>query len=191
MRGIRIAVVVAGAAAALAAGSAGSSAAPAAKGQACGLPVYPTGPEVVLGRVKTQAAADRLRAQAVREGFSIASIERDCTTFRVVLRGFDTWDIGVSLQAEARRGFPATLECYRAVDKLGELEVVVGHGRDRAAADALAAQAGSEGFRNVKLEADACGGYEVYVAGAADAAQANALGDEVHGAGFQGTVEQS
>ena len=99
-----------------------------------------------------------------------ANIIEGCDGFRVVVRGIDTFDIGVDLQDEARRvGFPVTLECIQA-KQLGRWEAILGHGRDRVAANAIVTRAASVGFPGVKLRNDPCGGFEAYIAGFADKA---------------------
>lgn len=191
MRLVRI-VAVAGAAAALAALSGTSSAAPE-RGQACGgLPAYTTGPEVVFGRPKTLAAAQKLQASVVASGFKFTSIEVGCNEFRVVIRGYDTFAVAVAIQAEARRTvFRPTVECYQAPDLNGELEVVIGHAPDRTSAEALASVAASRGLVGAQLESDPCGGYEVMMKGFADEAQAREFAAEAFSVGFLGHVEQS
>ena len=70
----------------------GTSAASSQKTQACGgLPEYTTGPEVVFGRPKTLAAAQKLQSQVVAQGFTFTSIEVGCNEFRVVIRGYDAF----------------------------------------------------------------------------------------------------
>src|SRR6476469_7762347 len=108
----------------------GTSAASSNKAQACGgLPAYTTGPEVVFGRPKSLAAAEKLQAQVTGAGFTFTSLEVGCNEFRVVIRGYDTYEIAVALQAEAttKTRFRPTVECYQAPDKNGELEVAMGH----------------------------------------------------------------
>jgi hypothetical protein len=191
VRLVRI-VAVAGAAAALAALSGTSSAAPQT-GQACGgLPEYTTGPEVVFGRPKTLAAAQKLQARVVASGFTFTSIEVGCNEFRVVIRGYDTFAVAVALQAEARRTvFRPTVECYQAPDTNGELEVVLEHEPDLGSAQAIVSLAASRGLVGAQLENDPCGGYEVMMKGFADEAQAREFAAEAVSVGFLGHVEQS
>jgi len=124
-------------------------------------------------------------------GFTFTSIEVGCNEFRVVIRGYDTYDIAVALQAEAntKTRFRPTVECYQAPDKNGELEVAMGHERDLAAAQALVAFAFSVGFPNAQLENDPCGGYEVMMKGFIDEAQATAFADEAYSVGFNAHLE--
>ena len=107
-----------------------------------------------------------------------------CDGFRVVVRGIDTFDVGVDLQSEARReGFPVTLECIQA-KQIGRWDGILGHGRDRASATAIATRAASVGFPGAKLRNDPCGGFEVYVAGFADQAEASSWAEAARSRGF-------
>jgi hypothetical protein len=159
--------------------------------QTCGLPPYATGPELVFGHVTKRTDAEKLRAQAIGEGFVNASIELGCDEFRVVLRGYDTLDIAIALQAEARRGgFSATVECFQLPDKAGELEVSFGHGRDLPTATALLTQVKKEGFVGARLESDPCGGYEVMHTGFSSRAVAEQFVHEaVTSGGFNAHLE--
>jgi len=191
VRVVRIVAVVIGAAA-LVAVSGTSSASPKRLGQTCGgLPEYTTGPEVVFGRPTTLAAAEKLQAQVMGAGFTFTSIEAGCNEFRVVIRGYDTYETAVAIQDEARRKtiFRPTVECYQAPDKNGELEVAMGHAPDLGSADALVSLVASRGFVNAKLESDPCGGYEVMMKGFIDQAQAKAFADEAYGVGFNAALE--
>ena len=187
---VRIVAIVAGAAA-LVVSSGTSSAAPQRQGQVCGgLPAYTTGPEVVFGRPTTLAAAQKLQAQVVAQGFTFTSIELGCNEFRVVIRGYDTFATAVAIQTEARKStFHPTVECYQAPDKNGELEVAMGHAPDLDSAKALVSLVASRGFVGAQLEADACGGYEVMMKGFIDKEQANAFAAETYGVGFDAHLE--
>jgi hypothetical protein len=134
--------------------------------QACGNRVeYVSGLEAVFGRRKTHQQALAFRTQVVGRGFVNANVIEGCDGFRVVVRGIDTFDIGVDLQDEARKeGFLVTLECIQA-KKLGRWEGILGHGRDRPSAQAIVNRADAVGFPGAKLRPDPCGGFEVYVAG--------------------------
>src|SRR5439155_5087021 len=178
-------------AAALVLSSGTSPAAPKRQGQVCGgLPAYTTGPEVVFGRPTTLAAAQRLQAQVVAQGFTFTSIELGCNEFRVVIRGYDTFATAVAIQEEARRStFRPTVECYEAPDKNGELEVAMGHEPDLDSAKALVALAASRGLVNAQLEADPCGGYEIMMKGFIDREQANAFAAEADSVGFDAHLE--
>ena len=93
----------------------------------CGREEFVSGLEAVFGRRKTQAQANALRTTVIRRGFVNANIIPGCDGFRVVIRGIDTFTIGVELQSEARReGFPVTLECIKAKE-IGRLEAIFTH----------------------------------------------------------------
>lgn len=189
MRGVLKAAVAVGAAALVA--LSGTSSASPGKGQACGgLPAYTTGPEVVFGRPTTLAAAQKLQAQVVAQGFTFTSIEVGCNEFRVVIRGYDTFAIAVAIQEEARKStFHPTIECYQAPDKNGELEVAMGHEPDIDSANALVSLAASRGLVNAQLEADPCGGYEVMMKGFSDREQALAFAAQAYAIGFNAHLE--
>ena len=186
---VRIVAIAAGAVALVA--FSGTSSASPKSGQACGgLPEYITGPEVVFGRPTTLAAAQKLQAQVMAQGFTFTSIELGCNEFRVVIRGYDTFAVAVAIQDEARKTtFRPTVECYQAPDKGGELEVDMGHEPDLASANALVAVAASRGLVGAQLEADPCGGYEVMMKGFVDRAQAAAFAAEAYAVGFDAHVE--
>ncbi len=189
MRVVRIAAVAVGAVALVA--FSGTSSASQKSAQECGgLPEYTTGPEVVFGRPTTLAAAQKLQAQVVAQGFTFTSIEVGCNEFRVVIRGYDTFATAVAIQEEARKTtFHPTVECYQAPDKNGELEVAMGHEPDLDSANALVALAASRGLVNAQLESDPCGGYEVMMKGFTDRAQASAFAAEAYAVGFDAHVE--
>ena len=187
---VRIVAIAVGAVALVA--FSGTSSASPKSGQRCedGLPAYTTGPEVVFGRPTTLAAAEKLQAEVVGQGFKFTSIEVGCNEFRVVIRGYDTFATAVAIQEEARRStFHPTVECYQAPDKNGELEVDMGHEPDLDSANALVAQAASVGLLHAQLEADPCGGYEVMMKGFTDRAQATAFAAEAYSVGFDAHVE--
>ena len=169
----------------------GTSAASSNKAQACGgLPAYTTGPEVVFGRPKTLAAAEKLQTQVVAQGFTFTSIELGCNEFRVVIRGYDTFATAVAIQDEARKTtFHPTVECYQAPDKGGELEVDMGHEPDINSANDLVAVAASRGLVGAQLEADPCGGYEVMMKGFIDRDQALAFAAQAYAIGFDAHLE--
>jgi len=158
--------------------------------QACGNRVeYVSGLEAVFGRRKTHQQALAFRTQVVGRGFVNANIIEGCDGFRVVVRGIDTFDIGVDLQDEARReGFLVTLECIKG-KPLGRWEAVFGHGRDRPTAQAIVNRAEAAGFPGVKLRNDPCGGFEAYLAGFDDQQQAQAFATEAKARGFDVHVE--
>ena len=158
--------------------------------QACGNRVeYLSGLEAVFGRRKTHQQALAFRTQVTGRGFVNANIIEGCDGFRVVIRGIDTFDVGVDLQDEARReGFSVTLECIQG-KPLGRYEAIFGHGRDRPTAQAIVTQAGAAGFPGVKLRNDPCGGFEAYLAGFDDQREAQAFAAEAKARGFDVVVE--
>jgi hypothetical protein len=156
---------------------------------ACTRLEFVSGLEAVFGRRKTQAQAQTFRAQVMSRGFVNANIIEECTGFKVVVRGIDTFDIGVDLQSEARReGFPVTLECVQA-KQLGRVEVIFGHGRDRPTATAIVNRAAAAGFPGVKLRNDPCGGFEAYLAGFKDRPEAEVFRGNAKDRGFTVFVE--
>jgi hypothetical protein len=155
-----------------------------------GIPAYNTGPELVFGRASTAAAAEKLRQGVVTVGFKNAAVEQECSGYRVVVRGYDTFDTAVALQAEAQKSpFHPTVECYQAPDKGGELEAVLGYGRDLPSARTLQDLAASRGYVGTKLEPEACGGYEVIVTGFTDRASADAFVATAYSIGFDARLE--
>lgn len=150
---------------------------------------YVSGLEAVFGRRRTHQQALTLRTQVTRRGFVNANVIEGCSDFRVVVRGIDTFDVGVALQSEARReGFAVTLECIQA-KQIGRTEAIFGHGRDRAAADAIVNRAAAAGFPGLKLRNDPCGGFEVYLAGFSSQAEAVAFRDQARARGFNVVLE--
>lgn len=186
-----IAVVVG--AAALAVAALPSSAVSGGKAPSdCGRVEFISQLEVVFGRFKTQAAAVAFRARVVHNGFTNADIIPGCSGFRVVVRGIETYDQAVELQAEARRvQYRTTVECVKAKDDVSELEVVFGHRRDRVTATELVQRAAQEGFTGLLLESDPCGGFEVMIKGFSDRTQANDFVDEAQTGGFTVVIERS
>jgi hypothetical protein len=163
-----------------------SSSAPtvASASDACGRVEFLSGLEAVFGRFRTQQQAQTFRNRVTARGFVNVNIIENCNEFRVVLRGIDTFDVGVSLQSEARReGFFITLECIQA-KRLERWEGVLGHGRDRAAANSIVARAASVGFPGARLRNDPCGGFEVYVPGFPDERTAAGWAKEARDRGF-------
>jgi hypothetical protein len=162
-----------------------SSAPNAAKAaNACGRLEFISGLEAVFGRFKTHQQALTFRSRVTARGFVNANVIEGCNEFRVVLRGIDTFDIGVDLQNEARReGFAVTLECIQA-KQLGRWEAILGHGRDRVAANSIVTRAANAGFPGVKLRNDPCGGFEAYLAGFSDQGHAQSFVDTAKARGF-------
>jgi hypothetical protein len=162
-----------------------SSTPSAAKTQAdCGRVEFVSGLEAVFGRFKTHQQALNYRTKVTTRGFVNANIIEGCDGFRVVVRGIDTFDVGVDLQNEARtEGFAVTLECIQA-KQIGRWDGILGHGRDRPTAQAIADRAASVGFPGAKLRSDPCGGFEVYVAGFPDQASAQSWAEAARARGF-------
>ena len=159
--------------------------------QACGRLEFVSGLEAVFGRRKTHQQALTFRTQVTSRGFVNANIIEGCDGFRVVVRGIDTFDIGVDLQDEARReGFAVTLECIQA-KPLGRLEAIFGHGRDRPTATAIVNRAAAAGFTGVKLRNDPCGGFEAYLAGFEDQREAEAFVAQAKARGFDVVLERN
>jgi len=159
--------------------------------QACGRLEFISGLEAVFGRRKTHQQALAFRTQVTARGFVNANIIEGCDGFRVVVRGIDTFDVGVDLQSEARReGFAVTLECIQA-KPLGRLEAVFGHGRDRPTATAIVNRAEAAGFPGVKLRNDPCGGFEAYLAGFEDQLEADAFVAQAKTRGFDVVLERN
>jgi len=165
------------------------SARTARAGQACGRVEFVSGLEAVFGRFKTHQQALTFRSKVTARGFVNANIIEGCNEFRVVIRGIDTFDIGVDLQSEARtEGFAVTLECIQA-KQLGHWEVIFGHGRDRVTASAIVSRAASAGFPGVKLRNDPCGGFEAYLPGFTDQREAQSFVTEAKARGFDVIAE--
>jgi hypothetical protein len=159
--------------------------------QACGRVEFVSGLEAVFGRRKTHQLALKLRTEVTGVGFVNANIIEGCDGFRVVIRGIDTFDVGVELQEEARREkYPVTLECIQA-KPLGRLEAVFGHGRDRPTATAIVDRADAAGFPGVKLRNDPCGGFEAYLAGFKDQREAEAFVAQTRARGFDTVLERN
>jgi hypothetical protein len=160
--------------------------------QACGGRLeFISGLEAVFGRRKTHQQALTFRTQVTARGFVNANIIQGCDGFRVVVRGIDTFDVGVDLQNEARReGFAVTLECIQA-KPLGRLEAVFGHGRDRPTATAIVNRAAAAGFPGLKLRNDPCGGFEAYLAGFEDQREAEAFVAQANARGFNVVLERN
>ena len=159
--------------------------------QACGRLEFISGLEAVFGRRKTHQQALTFRTLVTSRGFVNANIIEGCDGFRVVVRGIDTFDVGVDLQDEARReGFAVTLECIQA-KPLGRLEAIFGHGRDRPTATAIVNRAAAAGFPGVKLRNDPCGGFEAYLAGFEDQREAEAFVAQAKARGFDVVLERN
>ena len=158
--------------------------------QACGREEFVSGLEVVFGRFKTEAQAQAYRRKVLANGFENANIIPGCD-FRVVVRGIETFDIAVELQNEARRvKYNVTIECIKAKE-LGRIEAIFGHGRDRAAAQAIVNHAADFGYVGLKLRPDPCGGFEVYLAGFKDRAEAETFRQQARDRGVDVVLERN
>ena len=157
--------------------------------QACAREEFVSGLEVVFGHANTQAKAEVLQRLAVARGFRNANIIPGCD-FRVVVRGFETFDQAVGVQNEARTvKFPtATIECIKA-KPIGRVEAIFGHGRDNATAQAIVDRAASFGYVGVKLRPDPCGGFEAYLAGFKDFAEAQVFQAQAKDRGINVALE--
>lgn len=172
-------------------GLGGSSPTAGKRNADCGRVEYQNALEAVFGRRKTQAQANTLRSNVVGRGFVNANIIPGCDGFRVVIRGIDTFSIGVDLQAEARReGFFVTLECIKGKE-IGRLEAVFTHAADRAATANFIDRAAERGFPGLKSRPDPCGGFEVYLAGFKDRAEAEAFQAQAKRVGYNVTLERN
>ena len=160
--------------------------------QVCSRVEFQSGLEAVFGRRATHQQAINLRNEVVRRGFANANIINDCPTgFRIVVRGIETFDIGVDLQSEARKeGFPVTLECIQGKE-IGRLEAIFGHGRDRAAANAIVGRAAAAGMPGLKLRPDPCGGFEVFLAGFDNQREAETFVSQARARGFDVVLERN
>jgi hypothetical protein len=162
----------------------------AKQGNACGRVEFVSGLEAVFGRFKSHQQALTFRTKITGVGFVNANIIEGCSEFRVVIRGIDTFDVGVDLQDEARKeGFAVTLECIQA-KQIGRWEAILGHGRDRVAANAIVARAANAGFPGAKMRNDPCGGFEVYIAGFADKASADQFVATAKTRGFSDAIAE-
>ncbi len=191
VRLIAVAVALAALVAAALPGLGASSTAKKRPKADCGRVEYLSGLEVVFGRLSTEAKAETFRRTVLGRGFQNANIIPGCDGFRIVVRGMETWDVAVELQAEARREhFAATIECIKGKE-IGRLEAIFGHGRDRAAAQAIVNRAAASGYQGLKLRPDPCGGFEVYLAGFKSGEEAMTFRDEARRAGFDVVLERN
>ena len=157
----------------------------------CGRVEYQNALEAVFGRRKTQTQAQALQRDVIGRGFVNANIIPGCDGYRVVIRGIDTFMIGVDLQAEAHReGFAVTLECIKGKE-IGRLEAIFTHAPDRAAAADFVDRAAQRGFPGLKYRPDPCGGFEVYLAGFKDRAEAEAFQAQANRAGYNVVLERN
>jgi hypothetical protein len=158
--------------------------------QSCAREEFVSGLEVVFGRFNTQAKAETLRRTVLARGFENANIIPGCD-YRVVVRGFETFDQAVGVQNEARSvKMNATVECIKAKE-IGRIEAIFGHGRDRTAAQAIVNHAADFGYVGLKLRPDPCGGFEVYLAGFKDLAEAQVFKAQAKDRGIDVALERN
>jgi hypothetical protein len=150
-----------------------SGAAQAKQQQACETPVYENGLDLVFGRAKSRAAADKITQQSVAVGFKgVKTVQESCTVWKAVLRGLDSFSTAVAVQAEARpvHRFP-TIECVTA-QQTGQIQAIFGTLPTVAELNVVIAKANSFGYIGLKIKRAPCGGYQAYVTGFSDKAQA-------------------
>jgi hypothetical protein len=153
--------------------AAGVSGAVAKQQQGCETPVYENGLDLVFGRAKSRAAADKITQRAVTVGFKgVETVQESCTVWKAVLRGLDSFPTAVGVQAEARpvHYFP-TIECVIA-QQTGQLQAIFGTLPTIGEINVVIARANSFGYVGLKIKRAPCGGYQAYVAGFSDKAQA-------------------
>jgi len=153
--------------------AAGVSGAPAKQQQGCETPVYENGLDLVFGRARSRAAADKIAQQAVTVGFKgVKTVQESCTRWKAVLRGLDSFSTAVGVQAEARTVhlFP-TIECVTS-QQTGQLQAIFGTLPTISELNVVIARANSFGYVGLKIKRAPCGGYQAYVAGFSDKAQA-------------------
>ena len=166
------------------------SSAKSPKQASCAREEFVSGLEAVFGHYSTQARAEAARRTIVARGFQNANIIPGCD-FRIVVRGIETFDVAVELQTEARREkFNVTIECIKAKE-LDRIEAIFGHGRDRAAAQAIVNRAADFGYVGLKLRPDPCGGFEVYLAGFKDRAEAELFKAQAKDRGVNVVLERN
>jgi hypothetical protein len=160
--------------------------------QVCGRVEYASGLEAVFGRRIAHAQAIAFRNLVLSRGFVNAFIVNDCPSgFRIVVRGIDTFDIGVELQGEAYTvGFKVTLECIQGKE-IGRYEVIFGHGRDRPTTQAIVNRVAAAGIGGVKTRPDPCGGFEVYLAAFDNQREAEAYAAQAKARGLDVVVERN
>jgi hypothetical protein len=146
---------------------------------ACTTPVYENGLDIVFGRATTQAAAERITRRALTVGFQgTKTVRETCRVFKSALRGINSFDVAVGIQAEARRvRIHPTIECVTA-QEIGQLQAIFGTRRTLAEAQALVSQANNFGYVGLKIKTAPCGGYQAYVAGFTSRAQADGFAAE-------------
>jgi len=161
--------------------AAGVSSAPAKQQQSCETPVYENGLDLVFGRAKSRAAADKISEQSVTVGFQgVKTVQESCTVWKAVLRGLDSFSTAVGVQAEARtvKRFP-TIECMTA-QQTGQLQAIFGTLPTIDELNMVIARANSFGYIGLKIKRAPCGGYQAYVAGFSNKAQAFEFAQTAH-----------
>jgi|1186.fasta_scaffold10379_1 hypothetical protein len=143
------------------------------KQQQCETPVFQNGLELVFGRAKTRAAADRTTAGVIRVGFKQAeTVQESCNVWKSVLRGIDSYDSAVAVQGEARKvKFSPTIECLLA-QEVGQIQAIFGTRATLGELGDVVQRANSFGYVGLKTKRAPCGGYQAYVAGFTGFAQA-------------------
>ena len=160
--------------------------------QDCGRVEYTSGLELVFKRFSTHAPAVAYRNRIAINGFLNGNIIQGCDSFRVVIRGMESFDVAVELQSEAKTAkYATTIECIKGKDDVSELEVVFGHRRNRVEAEQLVLRAADSGFTGLKLEPDPCGGFEIMIKGFKDRPQAQDFVAEAKQHGFDVVIENS
>ena len=150
-----------------------------------------TGIAALFGVRRTQAAAQRLAANAERVGFTGLTIEqRGCRDYAVVLYGLRDLHQAREFTAEtASVGYRVRIEC-RSHAPMGGLAAVFGHRRTKSAALRLQARAERQGFLGLDVQQDRCGDWEVDLYGLKTPAQRRAFAAEARREGFHVTYER-
>jgi hypothetical protein len=170
---LRPLLVVAAAATLAVLASAGGVSGATNRAQQCEAPVFQNGLELVFGRAKTRAAADRLTAAVLRSGFrQTQTVQESCTVWKTVLRGIDSYDAAVGVQAEARTvKYSPTIECLLA-QEIGQTQAIFGTRATMSELADVVQRANSFGYVGLKTKHAPCGGYQAYIAGFQSSAQA-------------------
>jgi hypothetical protein len=139
----------------------------------CETIVYQNGVELVFGRAKTRAAADRITAAVSHNGFKgVTTVQENCSTFKSVMRGLDTFDQAVGVQAEARTvRLSPTIECLTA-QEIGQFQAIFGIRPTLGELSDVIRRANNFGYVGLKTKHAPCGGYEAYIAGFNNRAEA-------------------
>jgi hypothetical protein len=158
--------------------AAGVTGTTAAARRACATPLYQNGLDVVFGRASSKTAADGVVRRAQRVGFrDVKAVQESCRVWKAVLRGLDSFDTAVGVQAEARRvHLLPTVECAKA-DETGQLQAIFGTRRTVGELAQVIQTAGSFGYVGLKTKRAPCGGYQAYVAGFTSVGQADSFAE--------------